>query len=93
MHFVNEVITGLTQHNVVVHKCSTPYYPQVNGIAESTNKSLKGILRKIVNTHKTEWDRKMQSTLRAYRTSFKTSIGATPFRLAVRLEAVMPLEF
>ena len=92
-HFVNNVIASLTQHYVVVHKRSTPYYPQANGLAKSTNKTLKGILRKTVNAHRTDWDRKLQSTLWTYRTSFKTNIGATPFRLAFGLEAIMPIEF
>ena len=26
-HFINEVISSLIQHYVVVHRCSTPYYP------------------------------------------------------------------
>ena len=60
---------------------------------ESTNKTVKGILRKIVNTHWTDWDCKLQSASWAYRTSFKTSIGATPFRLAYGLEAVIPVAF
>ena len=92
-HFVNEVFTGLTQHYVVVHKRNTAYYPQANGLAESTNKTVKGILWKIINAHRKDLDRKLQSALWAYRTSFKTSIGTSPFRLAFRLEAVMPIEF
>ena len=60
-HFVNEVIIGLTQHYVVVHSRNMPYYPQANKLMESTNKTLRGILRKIVNTQRTDWDRKLQS--------------------------------
>ena len=33
----------------LVHKKSTPYYPQANGLTESTNKMLQNILKKIVN--------------------------------------------
>ena len=36
---------------------------------------------------------KLHGVLWAYRTSFKTSVQATPFRLAYGLEAVMPVEF
>jgi hypothetical protein len=35
----------------------------------------------------------LHSALWAYRTSYKTSIRSTPFRIAFGLEAVMPSEF
>ena len=92
-HFLNAVIAGLTQHYAIVHQKSTPYYPQANGLAESTNKTLQNILRKIVNENRTNWDRKLHSALWMYMTSFKTSIQATPFHLAYGLEAIMPIEF
>ena len=62
-------------------------------MAESTNKTLQNILRKIVNENQTDWDTKLQSALSAYRTTYKTNIRTTPFRLAFGLEAVMPIEF
>ena len=31
-HFLNAVIDSLTHHYAVVHKKSTPYYPQENGL-------------------------------------------------------------
>ena len=48
-HFLGQVVESLTSFYAVVHKRSTPYYPQANGLAESTNKTLQNILRKIVN--------------------------------------------
>ena len=51
-HFLDTVIDGLTHHYAVVHKRSTSYYPQANGLAESTNKTLSNILRKIVNKNR-----------------------------------------
>jgi hypothetical protein len=33
-HFVNDVVCGLTDHYAVVHRRSTMYYPQGNGLAE-----------------------------------------------------------
>ena len=81
-HFLNAVISGLTQHYTVVHKKSMPYYPHANGLAESTNKTLQNILQKIINENRTNWDTKLSSALWAYKTSFKTSLHATSFRLA-----------
>ena len=92
-HFLNTVIHELTNHFSVVHKKITPYYAQANGLAESTNKTLQTILKQIVNENRTNWDTKLHSALWAYRTSYKTSIQSTPFRLVFGLEAVMPIEF
>ena len=87
------MVESLTSFYVVVHKCSMPYYPQANGLVESTNKTLQNILWKIVNENWTDWDTKLHNVLWAYRTEYKTSIQTTPFRLAFGLEAVMPMEF
>ena len=80
-------------HYAVVHKKSTLYYPQANGMTELKTKTLQTILKKIVNENRTDWDDKLHSALWAYRTTFKTSIKSTPFRLAFGLEVVMPIEF
>ena len=53
-HFINRLIHNLTSHYTVVHKKSTPYYPQANRLAESTNKTLQTILKKIVNEYQTD---------------------------------------
>ena len=92
-HFINEVIEYLTQKLMIKHRKSTPYYPRSNGQAESTNKTLKGILTKIVQQEPHNWDRKLISALWAYRIAYKVTTNQTPFRLAYGQEAVVPLEF
>lgn len=47
-HFINETIEALTQEFMIRHRKSLPYYPRCSGEAESTNKTLKGILIKSV---------------------------------------------
>ena len=39
-HFQNIVIPRLTDHFAIVHKNNTPNYPQANGLADLTNKTL-----------------------------------------------------
>ena len=60
---MNAIIDGLTHHYAVIHKKSTPYYTQANGLVESTNKTLQNILQKIVNEHRMDWDTKLHNTL------------------------------
>ena len=39
-----------------------------------------------------DWSEKLPFALWAYRTSFRTSIGATPYSLVYGMEAVLPVE-
>ena len=53
-HFFSKVIYELSHYYAVVHKRSTPYYQQANGLAKSTKKTLQHILKKIVNENRTD---------------------------------------
>ncbi|RVW75857.1 Retrovirus-related Pol polyprotein from transposon 297 [Vitis vinifera] len=64
---------------------------QTNGAVEAANKNIKRILRKMVETSR-EWSEKLPFALWAYRTSFRTSTGATPYSLVYGMEAVLPVE-
>ncbi|MCO5547027.1 hypothetical protein L7F22_000468 [Adiantum nelumboides] len=92
-HFINEVIKELTSNFMISHHKSTPYYPQANGQAESTNKTLISVLTKIVEAHRTDWDLKLTSALWVYRTAYNVAINCTPFKMVYGQEAVMPWEF
>ncbi|RVW25276.1 Retrovirus-related Pol polyprotein from transposon 17.6 [Vitis vinifera] len=61
--------------------------PQTNGAVEAANKNIKRILRKMVETSR-DWSEKLPFALWAYRTSFRTSTGATPYSLVYGMEAV-----
>ena len=65
-HFINELVEALTKTFHIKHRRATTYYPRCNGQAESTNKTLKRILTKMVETRKGSWDTHLLSTLWAY---------------------------
>ena len=92
-HFLNATMEELVKKHMIIHKKSTVYYPQANGQAESTNKVLQNVLKKTVETNRSDWDQKLSSALWAYRTAYKTVTGQTPFRLAYGFEVVVPMEF
>ena len=77
----------------IKHKKSTTYYPRCNKQAESTNKVLKSILTKMVNTETRSWDMHLPAALWAFRMAFKVTTRETPFRLAFGQEAIVPFEF
>ena len=51
---------------------STPYYPQGNGLAESSNKSLVRIIRKLMADNKRNWDTQLVYALWVDRVSNKS---------------------
>jgi transposase InsO family protein len=69
---------------------STPYYPQGNGLAESSNKSLIRIIKRLLEDNKRAWNSKLKFALWADRVTTKRSIGTSPFQLVYGAEAVFP---
>ncbi|RVW90981.1 Pro-Pol polyprotein [Vitis vinifera] len=71
---------------------STPRYPQSNGQAEATNKTLIIALKKRLEQAKGKWVEELPGVLWAYRTTPGRPIGNTPFALAYGMDAVIPTE-
>eukprot|EP00253_Pinus_taeda_P018662 PITA_18662 len=69
---------------------STAYYPQGNGLAESSNKSLVNMIKKILEENKKNWHKKLVNALWADRLTTKRSIGVSPYELVYGLEAQFP---
>ncbi|PHT28108.1 hypothetical protein CQW23_32294 [Capsicum baccatum] len=84
-HLMQEVC----QQFKIVHRNSTPYLPKANGAVEAAN--IKKILQKIVQWSR-YWHEKLPFALLGYRTTVRTSKGATPYLLVYGTEAVVPAE-
>ncbi|XP_015167064.1 uncharacterized protein [Solanum tuberosum] len=63
----------------------------MNGAIEATNKYMKKILRKMIDNHK-GWHEMSLYALLGYRTTVRTSIGATPYLLVYGKEAIIPVK-
>jgi transposase InsO family protein len=87
----NSMIEFCNKYSIkLVH--STPYYPQGNGLAESSNKTLIRIIKKLLTENKKSWDSKLKFSLWADRISNKKSIGTSPFQMVYGTEAILPTQ-
>ena len=71
---------------------SIPRYPQSNGQAEATNKTLITVLKKRLEQAKGKWVEELPGVLWAYRTTPGQPTGNTPFALAYGMDAIIPTE-
>jgi len=69
---------------------SIAYYPQGNGLAESSNKSIINIIKKFLEENKKIWHQKPINALWADRLTTKKSIGTSPYELVYGMEVVFP---
>nr|XP_010316973.1 uncharacterized protein LOC104645907 [Solanum lycopersicum] len=61
------------------------------GVCEAANKNIKKILRKMIDKQQ-GWHELLPYALLGYRTTVRTSTGATPYLLVYGTEAVVPVE-
>jgi hypothetical protein len=69
---------------------STPYYPQGNGLAESSKKILINIIKRLLEDNKKVWDSNLKFSLWANKVKTKRSLGLSHFDLVYGDEVVFP---
>jgi transposase InsO family protein len=71
---------------------SIAYYPQGNGLVESSNKSLIRIVKKLIEQNQRSWDSKLKFALWDDRVTKKKSIDTSPFKLVYGTKVVFPIQ-
>nr|GEW63296.1 reverse transcriptase domain-containing protein [Tanacetum cinerariifolium] len=80
-HFCNDQFVKVMLKYGVTHRIATAYHPHTSGQVEVSNHGLKRILERTVGENHASWSDKLDDALWAFRTTFKTPIGRTPYKL------------
>ena len=84
------MISFYQKYNIVIDHSMT-YYPQGNGLAESSNKSLINVIKKVLNENKKSWHVYLKYALWANQIGTKKSIGTSPFQMVYGTDVVLPI--
>lgn len=88
----NRLLDLLEEQTGFVHKITSAYHPQSNGLDERSNQTLNAQMQKLVNDKQDNWDELLPSILFSYRTSRHDSTRCTPFLLMYGREARLPID-
>jgi transposase InsO family protein len=84
------MVSFFQKYNIMLNH-SMAYYPQGNGLAESSNKSLISIIKKVLRKNKKSWHVHLKYALWANRIGTKKSISTSPFQMVYGTNAVLPI--
>ncbi|KAG2190874.1 hypothetical protein INT47_013071 [Mucor saturninus] len=79
--FRNSLMQSITQILGIKHKFSTAYYPQGNGIAETSVKMITNTLRKLCGQDFRNWDDILPTAQLCCNLKIRTRSGSSPFSL------------
>jgi len=91
-HFIEKKLEALLKKYGVHHKYGLGYHLQTSGQAKISNWKTKSFLEKAIVRSCKDWADKLDDTLSAYRTAFKTPIGTIPFLLVYGKPCHLPIE-
>jgi len=89
-YFLSLKLNEFSLQNGIVLKHSSNYYPQGNGLAESTNKNLIRIIKKTIFSEQRNWHTSLTNALWDDCVTPKPSLNTSPYFLVYDKEAILP---
>jgi hypothetical protein len=83
-YFSSTLLTEFSLDKGIIIKYSANYYPQGNGVAESTNQNLVRILKKTVKDNQINWHNQLHNSLWVDRVTPKEAVGNSPYFLVYK---------
>nr|GEX45752.1 reverse transcriptase domain-containing protein [Tanacetum cinerariifolium] len=76
----------------VTHCLEIPYHSQTSGQVKVSNRGLKRILERTAGENRASWSDKLDETLWAFQTAYKTPNRCTPYKLVYGKACHLPIE-
>ncbi|UYV63047.1 hypothetical protein LAZ67_2002938 [Cordylochernes scorpioides] len=86
-NFISQVIKEINALCGIVHRFTTAYHPQTNGLTERFNKTLGDMLSMYTGVEQKDWNKVLPYVTFAYNTAKQEATGYTPFFLVHAREA------
>ena len=77
------------KHDITL-KYSSNYYPQGNGVVESTNKNLHLIIKKTIVENQRDWHNALDTALWDDIVTLRNSLGTSPYFLVYGKKTILP---
>ncbi|EIE77009.1 hypothetical protein G6F47_012475 [Rhizopus delemar] len=90
--FVSGLVRAVCHNFSIIHKTTTPYNPQSNGLIERFNRTLGQILQKRSTEEKEDWHLYLPAALFAYRSIKQATTKQSPFFLMYGYEPKTPFD-
>nr|GEX94720.1 reverse transcriptase domain-containing protein [Tanacetum cinerariifolium] len=91
-YFCNDQFAKVMLKYGVTHRLSTAYHPQTSGQVEVSNRGLKRNLERTTGENRASWSDKLDDALWVFRTTYKTPIRCTPYKLVYGKGCHLPIE-
>lgn len=89
--FLSREFKDYLSANKIIHRTTTPYHPQTNGLVERFHGTLVSLLKKACSPYNQNlWDEYLNNALFGYRVSFSHSMKASPYYMVYGSEVRLP---